>query len=188
MLVFVKHDFEEEPIPCPVCGEMNVVPRGYSGIGVKKWECRNPECAARSAKGNCKVYSSDRIVYDAYKTEDNIIPDDVENGLRNNIIYAEPIINDDEKTTSIHTHLLPKEIADVAIRFYSGVGDKVLDPYMGSGMTAVSADEYGREFLGFEYDSVCFKEVSRLVDKIARKRSANNSSDKAAKKTAGSSV
>jgi site-specific DNA-methyltransferase (adenine-specific) len=45
---------------------------------------------------------------------------------------------------------LPLEIVEKCIRYSSNAGDTVLDPFMGSGTTAVACKSLGRRFLGFE--------------------------------------
>ena len=64
--------------------------------------------------------------------------------------------------------LLPMEIAEMAVLYYSGVGDKILDPFMGSGMTAAAANKHGREFLGFIFDKNCYDRAIQVVDEINR--------------------
>lgn len=49
-----------------------------------------------------------------------------------------------------HPAPFPVELAKRVINLYSHVGDVVLDPFMGSGTTAVAALELGRRFVGYE--------------------------------------
>lgn len=46
----------------------------------------------------------------------------------------------------------PLELIKLLIQVSSNEGDLVVDPFMGSGTTAVAAKELGREFLGFELE------------------------------------
>ena len=88
---------------------------------------------------------------------------------RRGFIHAAPVTTDyKEYTTTTHTMLLPMEIAEMAVLYYSGVGDKILDPFMGSGMTAAAANKYGREFLGFIFDKNCYDRAIKVVDEINR--------------------
>ena len=57
-------------------------------------------------------------------------------------------INPDTK--SKHPAPYPEELVDKLIKYYSFVEDTVLDPYMGSGTTAVIAYKLNRKSIGFE--------------------------------------
>ncbi len=49
-----------------------------------------------------------------------------------------------------HEAQFPKELARRVIRLLSAAGDLVLDPFLGSGTTAMTAIEEGRRYMGFE--------------------------------------
>ena len=49
-----------------------------------------------------------------------------------------------------HEAKFPEELATRVIRLYSSEGDIVLDPFMGSGTTAISAIKAKRMFIGIE--------------------------------------
>jgi len=51
----------------------------------------------------------------------------------------------------------PVDLPRRCIRFFSYVGDIVLDPFMGSGTTAVAAKQTGRKYTGFEISPNYFK-------------------------------
>lgn len=54
------------------------------------------------------------------------------------------------ETKSKHPAPFPKELSDKLIRYYSYVNDVVLDMFMGSGTTALSAINFTRKYIGFE--------------------------------------
>src|SRR5258708_437145 len=56
-------------------------------------------------------------------------------------------------STRHHPAPYPSELAERLIRMFSFVGDTVLDPFMGTGTTAVAAAKWGRNSIGFEIDS-----------------------------------
>ena len=49
-----------------------------------------------------------------------------------------------------HEAKFPLELAARVIRLFSGPGDVVLDPFLGSGTTAVAAIQENRRYLGFD--------------------------------------
>lgn len=51
---------------------------------------------------------------------------------------------------SAHTAMYPQLLSDLVIQFYSLVGDVVLDPFVGSGTTILSAINYQRSCIGIE--------------------------------------
>ena len=56
-------------------------------------------------------------------------------------------------STKDHPAPYPLELAERLIRMFSFAGDTVLDPFMGTGTTAVAAAKWGRSSIGFEIDS-----------------------------------
>ena len=58
--------------------------------------------------------------------------------------------------------MFPIELAYRAIKLYTDEGDIVLDPFMGSGTTALAAIEANRQYVGIE--------LMEQYAKLARKR------------------
>ncbi len=56
-------------------------------------------------------------------------------------------------STKDHPAPYPLELAERLIRMFSFVGDTVLDPFMGTGTTALAASKWGRNSVSFEIDS-----------------------------------
>lgn len=54
------------------------------------------------------------------------------------------------ETASKHLAPYPKELSDKIVKYYSYIGDVVLDPFMGSGTTAISCIDLKRQYLGIE--------------------------------------
>ena len=54
------------------------------------------------------------------------------------------------RTNNDHPAKFPRELASRVIRLFSAPGDIVLDPFIGSGTTAVAAIQAGRNFIGFD--------------------------------------
>lgn len=58
----------------------------------------------------------------------------------------------DSKDKRYHPTQKPSELVGLLIEKYSNPGDVILDPFMGSGTTAVACIKTGRNFIGFELD------------------------------------
>lgn len=71
-------------------------------------------------------------------------------------------------STRHHPAPYPVELAERLIRMFSFVGDSVLDPFLGTGTTAVAAAAAGRNSIGFEIDRHYFD--------LAHKRITNETS------------
>jgi DNA modification methylase len=78
-------------------------------------------------------------------------------------------------STRQHPAPYPLELAERLIRMFSFVGDTVLDPFFGTGTTAVAAAKTGRNSVGFEVDEHYFD--------LALKRVANETSSLFSKAT-----
>lgn len=63
-----------------------------------------------------------------------------------------------------HPAPFPEELPRRLILLYTGVGDTVLDPFLGSGTTAVAAKRLGRHYIGYD--------ISEEYCQIARQRLA----------------
>lgn len=82
---------------------------------------------------------------------------------RNNWWYLTPHAN----KSCGHPAVFPIEIVRDHILTWSNPGDLVLDPFMGSGTTALAAIETGRDYLGFEidktYHELCLERVQNTL-------------------------
>lgn len=85
----------------------------------------------------------DKIVrsYEGDVLEQSLVPEPYE---RSNVWKMSP------ETASKHLAPYPKELSDKIVKYYSYVGDLVLDPFMGSGTTAISCLDNNRQYLGIE--------------------------------------
>src|SRR5690606_21070317 len=75
-----------------------------------------------------------------------------------------------------HPAPFPVELAERVIRLYSYVGDVVLDPFLGSGTTAVAALQNSRHYVGYEI-AAAYCELAEA--RIAEARTANTRVDDA---------
>jgi DNA modification methylase len=67
-------------------------------------------------------------------------------------------------STRNHPAPYPLELAERLIRMFSFVGDTVLDPFLGTGTTAVAAMRYGRNSVGYEVVPAYATAAKRRVD------------------------
>ena len=56
-----------------------------------------------------------------------------------------------------HCAMFPEELPELCVKLCSNPGDLILDPFMGSGTTAVAAKKLGRHFIGFEISTEYIK-------------------------------
>lgn len=62
-----------------------------------------------------------------------------------------------KKYCPTHGASFPIELADTIISNFSNIGDRVLDPFMGTGTTGASSLSLGRSFVGVEIDKGYFE-------------------------------
>lgn len=63
-----------------------------------------------------------------------------------------------------HPAPFPVELAEKVIRYYSYIGDLVLDPFIGSGTTAFVSKMLGRDFIGFDTCQEYVELANRRLD------------------------
>ena len=136
----------------------------------KKWEgwhsCFRNEweaiCVVQKPLINNYIQTLEKYNVGLFKTK-------TENGFKSNII--ENIQRDEKDDFNTHPTVKPKdlikELIDISVPRYDD--NIVLDPFMGSGTTAVAAKELGIKFIGFE---ICEEYVN-----IANKRLENTKID-----------
>ena len=166
ILVFAKHVKDTAKIPCPVCGSLKVRSDSNVSCNIQKWECGNPDCPEKSPSGRGKRFSARTIMMSEYQVPKNEIPRGFVDKFRRDIVPITPVIkiNADGENTAGHTAPYPEEIPELAVRYYSGVNDTVLDPFMGSGTTGVVCKRLDREFIGIEIDATYFELASHRIE------------------------
>ncbi len=67
------------------------------------------------------------------------------------------------RSNNIHPAMFPIQLASRVIKLYTDEGDVVLDPFLGSGTTAIAAIKLNRKFIGIEkmkqYYDIAYKNV-----------------------------
>lgn len=173
ILIFHKHRLDKTKFPCSVCGSIRVSGNTQSSINVQSWECKNPDCFKRSATDRGKRFSGKTILcQDEQKNIQNIIPENILKLWRKDIVKFSPVIKINAKgiNSNGHTAPFPREIPEMAIRFFSYVDDIVLDPFAGSCTTALVADELNRKSIMCEFRRDLFQECieKRLKGMVVR--------------------
>ena len=73
----------------------------------------------------------------------------------------------DSKDRRYHPTQKPSELVQKLIEDYSKKGDIILDPFIGSGTTAVAAKRAGRRYIGYETDvefyAICLKRLQAIA-------------------------
>jgi len=64
-----------------------------------------------------------------------------------------------------HPAVFPEELASRHVKSWTNEGDVVLDPFMGSGTTAIAAMKEGRHFIGFEVNTEYFEKSLERIEK-----------------------
>ena len=85
-----------------------------------------------------------------------------------------------EKKLGGHPTQKPLELMRRVVLAFSNAGDRVLDPFMGSGSTGAAAVELGRRFVGFEQEKEFFELAQKRIegaqiDKRRQRRSQHKS-------------
>lgn len=162
ILIFHKHRNDTTRYPCPVCGCLKVNGNAYSEIGVKSWECKNPECFERSEANRGKRFSLKTIVTQSRQKEKFAIEKEFIKKWRRDIVKINPVIKINSKgvNTLGHTAPFPAEIPEFAIKMYSYPNEYVLDPFGGSFTSVITAKKLGRIGVGIELNKEMFGKSS----------------------------
>lgn len=74
-----------------------------------------------------------------------------------------------EKKFGKHPTQKPTSILNHFVQVLSNEGERVLDPFMGSGSTGVSAVSNNREFVGIELDQMYFEIATKRIEEASNK-------------------
>ena len=157
--ILVYRKFEKDVVKpnCPICKNNIAVSNGISN-NTYTYECKNPECR-KSEHGRGVRYSQRQVQKIEKQSEANKIDEETLKIFRRDIVKMNPVIkiNNKKENKLGHTAPYPLELPNFAVKFLSGVDDIVLDPFMGSGTTAISAINNNRNYIGFELDEGYYK-------------------------------
>lgn len=77
------------------------------------------------------------------------------------------------RANDVHPAMFPLALASRVIKLYTDEGDVVLDPFLGSGTTAIAAINLNRKFIGIEKEQKYFNIAENAI-KHAKLESAND--------------
>ena len=103
----------------------------------------------RQSKNYCSFGDTKRIISNTY------FPRDV---LK---------VNWQDSTRGLHPTQKPVSLCEYFIKTYSNEGDIILDPFIGSGTTAVATVNTERKYIGFEKEKEYFDIAQNRLDKLA---------------------
>ncbi len=165
ILIFHKHRLDNTRFPCPRCGSLKVNGNTQSEPGLQSWECKNTKCFERSASNRGKRFSikTNMVQSKILRNDDNEISEDLLKKWRRDVIRFSPVIkiNSKGKNTLGHTAPFPEDIPEMATKFFTYKGDKILDPFAGSFTSAIVAAKLGRIGIGFELNKKMFGKAIR---------------------------
>lgn len=140
-------------------------------------------------KSNTVKFRKDRvrIPYDAktiemylrdkrYKDRDARLKHLLEGKYATNILSV-PSLKGSSKEKCGHPSQKPIELVKKLVLMSTDKGDVVLDPFLGSGTTAVVAEETGRSWIGIEKDSNYCQMAQKRIKNLRSKLTATNHSE-----------
>ena len=169
ILIFSKRKINYNRIPCPYRGGTYTSRACITQENARQWRCENPDCPGRVGLKGGKTFSEYSIMVNDCKTEENIIPVEVIDKWHRNIVKIEPRSRSYAEKYR-RQRFIPMEIIEMAMRYFSGVDDLVLDPFVGIGRTMFAAVKLNRKYVCFERDTnnqkVMFGEAEFLQEEF----------------------
>ena len=87
-------------------------------------------------------------------------------GIRTNIWDIFP----NKHNLTNHSAVFPEELIIDNIKSWTNKNDIILDPFMGSGTTAIACKKLNRKFIGFELDEKYYDETTQRILKFDRQK------------------
>ena len=82
------------------------------------------------------------------------------------VVFKQQSFITDSKDKRYHPTQKPSELIQMLIEQYSNDGDLVLDPFLGSGTTAVACVNTNRHYIGFELDPQYYDIACKRLDEV----------------------
>jgi len=177
ILIFHKHRIDLTRFPCPRCGTLKVNGNTQSEPGLQSWECKNNKCFERSKSNRGKRFSLKTNMTQSENRKNSSIDEAILKKWRRDITKFNPVIKINSKgdNTLGHTAPFPKDIPEMAIKMFSFVGEKVLDPFAGSFTSAIVAVNLDRIGIGIElgkkeFEGPIMKNIKKNQDILFSKK------------------
>ena len=82
------------------------------------------------------------------------------------VVFKQQGFITDSKDKRYHPTQKPSELIQMLIEQYSNEGDIILDPFLGSGTTAVACVNTNRHYIGFELDPQYYDIACKRLDEV----------------------
>lgn len=87
------------------------------------------------------------------------------------------VLNVDNPRNKVHPTEKPVELMEVLINNSSQEGELVLDPFMGSGTTAIACINNNRNYIGFELDKQYYDIANERIDKVINEHNKDDTKE-----------
>ena len=128
------------------------------------WDKKNAEPAINEGVLNSQFEYI--IVFDKATAIARQFP--VFNAERGTVSNVWPICKNTEHNILNHSAMFPLDLPRKIVRLFTNESDLVLDPFMGSGTTAVACIKEKRHFIGFELNKEYFDKACKRIDAAQR--------------------
>ena len=83
-----------------------------------------------------------------------------------NVLEFAPVVNNQKE----HSATFPDKLPEWFIKLFTNPGDLVLDPFIGSGTTAVVANKLGRHYIGIEKNKTYARQTTKKLNEIKKQK------------------
>ena len=83
-----------------------------------------------------------------------------------NVLEFAPVVNNQKE----HSATFPDKLPEWFIKLFTNPGDLVLDPFVGSGTTAVVAKKLGRHYIGIEKNKAYAKQTTKKLNELKKQK------------------
>ena len=167
---------EKEILPLPYIGYDIMKSQGFKIRNIITWTFNNMQNCVNRLSGRYEniVWGVKDLENYVFNLDDIRIPYITKNDKRlvggkgrnpTDVWYFNRVNNMTKKSLGLkHPTVYPLEMIERIIKMSSNEGDIILDPFLGSGTTAVAALKLNRKAIGFELDSTYENEIAKRIE------------------------